>query len=168
MEENKIIKKEIPNNIDLFWKARMYSTNQKSIDWYWFLWIGSLTFILILVYYADNKFLAIFVFLVTIIASVSHRFPDQFREYRINNRGVIIDNGRREIPYDEIESFNIDMEHRYILINTKKKYEKLIRVPFEANHNIQAVEQILRAKLKEDKELRIPGLELLFEKILGF
>ena len=166
--ENKIIKKEISENIDLFWKARLYRSGQKNTDWYWFLWIGSLSFILILVYYANNKFLAIFVFLVTIIASVSHKFPDQFREYRINNNGIILDDGNKQISYDEIDSFNIDMENRYILINTKKKYERVIRIPFEANHNITVVEEILKSKLRKDEKLNIPTLELWFEKILGF
>jgi len=102
------------------------------------------------------------------LSVIGHTREPTITEYRINDKAIIMDNGKREILFDEIEDFNIDYEEGLIFINTKEKYKKLLHIPFEATHNIAVIEQVLSSKLKKNEDLFMPFLEKLIQKMLGF
>lgn len=154
--------------IDLFWKAREFKPTKKSVDWYWIFWILTFSIIFILIYFYKDYIFSILVFLIAVIGTIGSRKNPQIIEYRINDDGISIDGGKKEIFFKDIESYNIDTVDGFIFINTKNKYQKLITIPFEANHNISVIEKILDSKIKKDEELNIPFLEKMLERMLGF
>ena len=154
--------------IDLFWKARDFKPWQKSTDWYWVFWIVIFSFMGILIYFYEDYIFSTFIFLMATLSVIGHTQEPTITEYRINDKAIIMDNGKREILFDEIEDFNIDYEEGLIFINTKEKYKKLLHIPFEATHNIAVIEQVLSSKLKKNEDLFMPFLEKLIQKMLGF
>ena len=154
--------------IDLFWKARDFKPWQKSTDWYWVFWIVIFSFMGILIYFYEDYIFSTFIFLMATLSVIGHTREPTITEYRINDKAIIMDNGKREILFDEIEDFNIDYEEGLIFINTKEKYKKLLHIPFEATHNIAVIEQVLSSKLKKNEDLFMPFLEKLIQKMLGF
>ncbi len=165
---NKLVKKDKEQNIDLFWKSRDFKPWEKSTDWYWIFWIVTFSFILILIYFYNDYIFSTLVFLIALISVLGHRKDPPITEYRINERSIVIKNGKEEIPFERIESFNIDIEEGYIFINKKDKYKKLIVIPFETTHNITVIDKILSSKIKKDETLDIPFLEKIFNRMLGF
>jgi len=154
--------------IDLFWKARDFKPWEKSTDWYWVFWIITFSFIGILIYFYEDYIFSTFIFLMATLSIFGHTREPAITEYRINNKSIIINNGKREILFEEIEDFNIDYEEGFIFINTKEKYKKLLHIPFEATHNITIIEKVLSSKLKRNENLFIPFLEKLIQRMLGF
>lgn len=154
--------------IDLFWKARDFKPVEKSVDWYWIFWILTFSLIFILIYFYKDYVFSILIFLIAVVGTIGHRRTPHIIEYRINNDGISIDDGKTEISFDDIKSYNIDNEEGYIFINTNNQYQRLITIPFEGNHNISVIEKILDSKIEKDENLDIPFLEKLFERSLGF
>ena len=162
-------KQKIGNEkIDLFWKAREFKPYHKTIDWYWGSWIITFFLIFVSVYFFYNNIFGILIFLIVAVATLGHRQTPKIFEYRINNEGISLENGKKEIPFNLIENYNIDMDEELILINTKNKYQKLIHIPFEANHNIKIIDKILSSKIEKNSEIEIPFLEKIFNRMLGF
>ena len=154
--------------VDLYWKARNFKTYDKTIDWYWFYWTTFALLIFVLIKFTDNKFLWILLILIAILNFLNLKFGQTINEYRINNQGIILANGKL-LPFSKIISYNIDEDEMEILIHKEgSSINGLLRIPYEENHNIEVIDQVLSKKIKKNPNLRIPPLEKIILRFLGY
>ena len=154
--------------IDLYWKAREFKPIKRSKDWYWFFWISILLLIAALYFIYNDTNLSILIFLIASVSTYLSVKKPSIIQYGINDEGVLLNNKKNIIPFETIKEYNIDVKKGYIYINTKKEYERLFEIPFEKNHNIKIIDKTLSKKIKKNKELTPPYLEILLRKILNF
>jgi hypothetical protein len=71
------------------------------------------------------------------------------------------------IYFDDIKSFNIDYDKNYIFLETKNKYQRMVEIPFESDHQMHTIEEFLKDKITKNQELNIPPLEVFLRSIFG-
>ncbi len=153
---------------NIYWKSREYKYVKKNIDWYWILWSLTAFFTFIIYhFFKDNIFAFLILSLSVIITLASFKRP-AIKKYSLNSDSIFMESDRKNILFSNIKSYNIDFYNMKILINTKNKIQPLIHIPFESNQNIEKIDIFLSKIIKKDEELKIPFLELLLTKILGF
>ena len=168
VRENKTQVENKTPKLDLYWKARDSKPAQKTVDHYWIFWIIIILLILWNVFFEDNKIIAILIFLIGAISTYIWNRDPVVVQYRIVDDGILVDNESKTILFDDIESYNLNKEEGWVYINTKKKYETLIHIPFENNHDIDVIDNALKSKIKKDPKLQMPLFEEWLRKILGW
>ncbi|MCK5588922.1 MAG: hypothetical protein KAI16_01275 [Candidatus Pacebacteria bacterium] len=149
------------------WQAREFNYKKKSINWYWIVF----TIILLLsfstfYFFQDPIFAILIIFIGFLILFAASKKP-QTKRYEINPNGFSIEDDAVNILFKDIENYNIDEKNFKILIKIKSKFQPLISIPFEKNHNIYKIDKYLTEKIKKDKKLAISIPELLLLKLMG-
>ncbi len=165
------MEKKKQQEINLYWKAREFKPIERTVDWYWFFWIIIFLIIVLLIYFNDTKsgvILSLLVFLIGALSTYITTQKPNLNQYRIDDDGFYINNGRKNIPFEKVAAYNIDKERGYIYIDTTNKYERVIEIPFENNHNIDVIDEVLAEKIKKNKDLKIPTFEMLLRSFLGW
>lgn len=106
--------------------------------------------------------------MLTVIITIASIKRPKINKYFINEEGFFIDRENKKILFKNIKSYNIDSDNLKILINTNNNIKTLLHIPFETTQNISKIDDFLSTKIKKDSRLKIPYLELLIGKIIGF
>ena len=125
-------------------------------------------FIFAIYYFFQDYIFAGLVFIVSILLTMASFKKPAIKKYSLDSEKIVLDDGKKSIPFSEIESYKIDSENMKILINTTNKITPLIHIPFEASQNVKKIDKFLSGKIKKDESLEIPLMELLLNKYLGF
>jgi len=151
--------------VDIFWKARNFKIYPKTADWYWLYFLVFGLTIFFSSYYYENYFLSVVLFLVMILNLLNHKYGVTVVEYRINDDAIY--DGKDRIDFKDIKSFNVDYNEMYILIKKEGK-SFIVKIPYEENHNIEVIEKILESKITRNKNLKVPLLEQMIERFMGY
>lgn len=131
------------------WKSPEYRYIEKTKDWYWTVGIISVALIVTTVIFGNVLFgvvIAIGSFTLTMFAS---RKPDIIT-VEVSDKGIAVD--KTLYPYQTIESFFIDEDHRHgprLVIKSKKVIVPLIAMPL-ADQNPDDLRSFLSIHLKEE------------------
>lgn len=150
------------------WQANDYIYKKKTADWYWFLYLIFLSAAGISFYFFQDWIFGTLILLILIILTIISNKKPILRKYGITNTGFLLNNGQKNIDFENIESYFIDENNNKILINTKNKYQTLILIPFGENQNMDKADDFLEKKIKKNEKLKIPFLELITLRFLGF
>jgi hypothetical protein len=108
------------------------------------------------------------VFILAITITLGSFKKPEVNKYTLKQEGIFMENEKSEILFENIRSYNIDIGNLKILINTKNRIQPLVHIPFQATQNISKIDSFLSSKIEKDLGLKIPTLELLINKMIGF
>lgn len=135
------------------WKAREFEYIDKSVDWFWVLWIVAVSLSLISII-LGNFITAILILVASFAISLqASRIPPEV-EFKITQRGIFVD--KKFYSYKEITSFwvNIDEAPEIILETDKTLLSKLV-IPIPSDINPEDIINFL-AEYIEEKEQNLP------------
>lgn len=141
------------DNIFASWKAREFEYIDKSVDWFWVLWIVAVCLSLVSIIFG-NFITAILILVASFAVSLqASRIPPEV-EFKITQRGVNVDDDFYN--YKEILSFwvNIDEEPEIILETNKTLLSKLV-IPIPQDINPEDIRNFLIEYI-EEKEQDLP------------
>ena len=150
------------------WKARDFEYKEKGTDWYWIISIIFLSIAGVFYYFFNDLVFALLILSILFVIIIASRKKPTVRNYGISESGFNINNGKKEILFENIDGYKLDLDNNKILLNTKSKYQPLILIPFEKSQNIHKVDEFLKTKIKEDEKLKIPILEIILSRLVGF
>ncbi len=150
------------------WQAKDFIYKKKTVNWYWVTGIFIFLGIFSSIYFFKNYLSGLVIFLYGILILFAGASKPSIKNYEINDKGILLYNGKKLIPYDNLKKYNIDFENQKIIF-TQKNTRKLdlIYIPFEKNQAINKIDKFLSTKLKKDEELKIPTGQLILRKFLG-
>ncbi len=153
-------------NNRIYWKAEEFKYKKRSPDWYWIFWAGTLLITFLIYHFWKDYIFSTLIFISAIVLTIATLKKPLIKTYSLDKKSIYLDDEQREIPFSEIQSYNIDPANMKILIRSKNKMERLIQIPFEAGQNISKIDKFLSTKIKKDPDLKIPFFELLLSSLL--
>lgn len=149
------------------WQAYDYEYVKKTTDWYWVLYISFLAIASIFFYFFHDWIFASLIVIILIVLTIASRKIPSFKKYEITNSCFYLNDRKKKIEFENVESYFINTDNGKILINTNNKYQPLVLIPFERNHNMEKIDIFLQKKLKKNPELKIPTIELVMSYFFG-
>ncbi|TSD03149.1 MAG: Uncharacterized protein Athens071416_210 [Parcubacteria group bacterium Athens0714_16] len=144
------------------WSAQEFEYKEKSIDWFWAVWIVSIG-LAVLSIFLDNLLFAIIVVLGAFTLSLQSVKKPRMIEFETNDEGVIID--KKLYLYNTLESFWIIGKEKKAIIKSKKLVVPFLILPLE-NTDQRYLREYLLGHIKEE-EMSEPMAHAIMEK-LGF
>tara|TARA_Y100001958_G_C21026472_1_gene401066 strand:+ start:245 stop:691 length:447 start_codon:yes stop_codon:yes gene_type:complete len=130
------------------WQTPEHSKRERGTDWYFAVGIIvvalGVTFIVF-----DNILLAGVVILAFIILLTSRNKETKIITVQIQEKGVVI--GDMFYPYNNLEAFFVDEEHRQLFFRSEKILSPHISVPIPEDINIDFVQETLEELLPEER-----------------
>ena len=119
-------------------------------------------------WFFHNIYLSIVIAFYGILVLIAAGKKPKTKSYELGHEEISLDNGAFNISYEDIKSYNIDLDHFKILINSKNVFRPfLITIPFEKTQNIKKIDKFLASKIKKDETLKIPIGELWITNFMG-
>lgn len=145
---------------ELTWQAYEYNYHEKTSDWFWALWIITISLAVASILFKNTLF-AIFLVLASLALSLYAKREPEIITCRLTDRGLQF--GKTLYPYQTLDSFwvNEDM-HPKIIVQSKKVVMPLLIIPI-GNLNPAAVRDFLTRYLREEEHQ-----EPLTQKIMDF
>lgn len=144
------------------WSAEEFEYKEKSVDWFWIVWIISIG-LAVLSIFIDNLLFAIIVILGAFTLSIQSVKKPRIIEFEIDEEGIIID--KKLYLYNTLESFWIIGKEKKAIIKSKKLVVPFLILPTE-NIDPKYLREYLIKYLKEE-EMSEPIAHTIMEK-LGF
>ncbi len=148
------------------WKARNFRYKQKNKNWFWLIGAIFLLISFSAFYFFDDLVGAILIFTIGILILLATNKRPIIETYEINKKGFVLKNNTTHINFEEVKDYNIDIENRKIIVNTKKKLRSPILIPFEKVHGIDAIDDFLSKRIEKNEKLKIQPADFIFEKIM--
>lgn len=144
------------------WSAQEFKYKEKSIDWFWAVWIVSIG-LAVLSIFLDNLLFAIIVILGAFTLSLQSVKKPRIIDFETNEDGVTID--KKLYLYNTLESFWIVSKEKKAIIKSKKLVVPFLILPLE-NTDQRYLREYLIKHIKEE-EMSEPMAHTIMEK-LGF
>ncbi|MEK7182472.1 MAG: hypothetical protein AAB334_02680 [Patescibacteria group bacterium] len=151
---------DIKNKIN--WSALEFEYTEKSVDWFWTVWIISVG-LAVLSIFLDNLLFAIIVILGAFTLSLQSVKKPRMINFEISEEGIIID--KKLYLYNTLESFWIINKEKKAIVKSKKLVVPFLILPLE-NIDPKYLREYLIKYLKEE-EMSEPMAHTIMEK-LGF
>ncbi len=139
---------------DIKWKAPEYEFKQKSVDWYWTIWIVSVVLI-ILSMINGSALLAILIFFSAFTLSVQAARKPEIIDFELNDLGVVV--AKTRYTYGKIKSYWIEQdEDPQIILKMKDSHLfSQVVIPLE-NVDVRKIDGHLANYLeKEEMEVNL-------------
>jgi len=150
---------------EINWKALEHHHFEKTIEWYIILAIFTVAFAFS-AFYLHNFLLGVLIVIAGIALAVAATRAPRELTHVVSVRGIKV--GHTFYPFTELESYNIDEEHRHgphLLVVTKHKFSPMLVIPIP-EHLIDDIEDIVAERISEE-DLDEPFFNILLE-ILRF
>jgi len=148
---------------EINWQTFEYIPQDKSVDWYWIIWILAIG-IAVTAYLFNNLLFGILILISAFSLSLyASRKPDLLN-FILSERGLHI--GSKFFPFKNLKSFWVEEEERKIIFQAQNKTTPLLVVPFSPKVDRDHLREYLLKRLKE-----VEQHETLSQKImekLGF
>ena len=146
------------------WDAHEYEHKERSSDWFWAVWIISLSICVAAILFGNVIFAILVVVAVFALVIFINRPPETVHVI-INEKGITRD--KMHYPYSTLDSYWLDTDHPHpkIILRSQKFFMPLIIVP-TGDMDGERLDETLREFLPE-RYHSLPFVEKLLE-YLGF
>ncbi|MEA2112951.1 MAG: hypothetical protein U9P50_03205 [Patescibacteria group bacterium] len=146
----------------LSWQALEYEYKDKSADWFWVVWIISLS-IAITAYLFNNILFGIFIIISAFSLSIYASRRPSLLNFELSEKGISIN--EKLIPFNSLRSFWIEDDLK-IILQAKRKSTPYIIIPLDKSLDTNKIKEYLLEKLEEEEHHETLSQKI-FER-LGF
>lgn len=115
----------------LEWSALEYEHRERSADWFWALGVGVVASSLAAIIYNNYFFATLLILGGVLLGFFAKKAPDTV-SYELNQKGL--KTGSRLYPYENIKSFWVQTEPKFILfIKSERFFMPILTIPIEAD-----------------------------------
>ena len=153
-----------PTPFRIEWDAHEYEHKERSSDWFWAVWIISLSICITSILFGNIIFAILVVVAVFALVIFINRPPETIHVV-VDEQGIT--RGKIHYPYSTLDSYWLDTDHPHakIILRSQKFFMPLIVVPI-GDADAERLDETLKEFLPE-KYHSLPFLERLLE-YLGF